>query len=284
MDKLNHLPPPHRPSVLQVGDAEHAELHAALRLLRETSSLTVVDHAEQAAAALANGPPPELIVLAQRRPGTVRKGDLRNLERLAPLAGVVWLLGSWCEGQARTARPMDGIKRLYWYEFPSWWARQLVRRGAGRCPEWARPEGERSDERGERTFRGLIAVSTADWESFAALADQLSQLGYAAVWQHPGGRPLTLSGVTAGIWDGGQLDEREETRLAAFCSQLARDAAPVAALLDFPREDRCRRALEIGAAAVLGKPWLQADLIDAIQQAVAPRSAVHHAADVTRAA
>jgi AmiR/NasT family two-component response regulator len=42
---------------------------------------------------------------------------------------------------------------------------------------------------------------------------------------------------------------------------LARDATPVIVLLDFPRQDRVKQARIAGAVTVLGKPWLNADLL-----------------------
>lgn len=278
-----HRPLNSRPSVLLVGDAGHAELRDAVSLLRETSFLTVEDCGEGAGADLAQSAQlPELIVLAKSRPGTVRDRVLRKLEQHAPLAGVVSLLGSWCEGQARTGRP-SGVRQLYWYEFPRWWAHQLARRRAGRCPDWARPEGATSEERGA-SKSGLILLSTPNWESYSALTDGLTQQGFATAWQQPGRRTLTLRGVTAGIWEGGQLDDREAGQLAAFCDQLARDGAPVVALLDFPRRDRCQRALEAGAAAVLGKPWLSADLVGAIEQVTSSQGTADRDAVAVRAA
>ena len=58
----------------------------------------------------------------------------------APLAGIVALLGSWCEGETRASRPSHDVQRLYWYEFAPWWRRQLALRAAGHCPDWARPD------------------------------------------------------------------------------------------------------------------------------------------------
>jgi AmiR/NasT family two-component response regulator len=62
------------------------------------------------------------------------------------------------------------------------------------------------------------------------------------------------------------LDERESHDLAAFCRRLDRYHTPVIAILDFPRRDRVQRALECGAAAVLGKPWRAEDLLGTIEQ------------------
>jgi AmiR/NasT family two-component response regulator len=63
------------------------------------------------------------------------------------------------------------------------------------------------------------------------------------------------------------LDEHEADDLAAFCRSLTRDRAPVVALLDFPRRERVEIALAAGAAAVLGKPWLNIDLVAAVREA-----------------
>jgi len=281
--------------VLLAGEAEHAELRDAIGLLRETSFLTEAGRADQAVAALEHRPQPEVIVLAQSRPGVVPPRTLERLRRLAPLAGIVSLLGSWCEGQARAWRPTAGEHRLYWYEFPSWWARQLAYCRAGRCPDWARMEGARSQEPGARqkggltseptprNSRGLIAISTSQMEVFAALADVLLQQGFASAWQSPG-KPVTLHGATAGVWEGGQLDDCEADRLAAFCRQLVCDGAPVVTLLDFPRRDRCQRAREAGAVAVLGKPWLSADLVYTLEQLVRRHETGDLAAAPARAA
>ena len=61
-----------------------------------------------------------------------------------------------------------------------------------------------------------------------------------------------------------------------FVRDLARSNAPVVALLDFPRRDRCEVARRAGAAAVLGKPWLNADLIATIRKHAIEQSSRRH--------
>jgi len=248
-----------RPSVWLVGEAEHPDFAEVVALLRETADI---------------GPqPPELIVVAQSRPGVFAARDIDGLRRSAPLAGVVALLGSWCEGESRSGRPAAGVSRLYWYEFPNWWRRQLALRAAGRRPEWARPAA--SEEQGADPLRGCpgreqgviggtIAIDTVCFDTAMALADVLQSAGADAIWVRPG-READLSGVTFGIWEGGQLGDAEAERLAAFCTKLTTNSAPVVALLDFPRRDRCKVARQAGAAAVMGKPWLNVDLVDMIR-------------------
>ncbi|MFM7073296.1 MAG: hypothetical protein ACKO38_16030, partial [Planctomycetota bacterium] len=52
---------------------------------------------------------PELIVGFQNRPGQWREEELHVLAGRWPLAVMVSLLGSWCEGEPRTGRPLPGV-------------------------------------------------------------------------------------------------------------------------------------------------------------------------------
>jgi hypothetical protein len=171
---------------------------------------------------------------------------------------------------------------LYWYEFPAWWQQQLVLRQAGRCPDWCRPiadeyrgapirnpQDANSPGRDFQNFqRGLIHLNCPSRDTADSLADILHQAGYATVWNPPRGPKLVVRGAVAGVWDGSQLDDRETENLADFCRTLARDASPVIALLDFPRRDRYELARQLGAAQVLGKPWINVDLVATINEQV----------------
>jgi hypothetical protein len=93
-----------------------------------------------------------------------------------------------------------------------------------------------------------------------AIADGLKATGAETIWLRPGNRDGAWPSVTAGIWEGGQLSDAEAEQLATFCQRLTENDAPVVALLDFPRRDRCEVARRAGATVVLGKPWLNVDL------------------------
>jgi len=245
--------PPQPPVVQLVGEINHPDFGDAIELLRSESRLIASENT-----------PPELIVVAQSRPDAICGDQLKRLHRAAPLAGIAALLGSWCEGETRTGRPWPGIQRLYWYEFRAWWRRQLQLRVANRCPDWARPatQSHRQSEPGRpRPRSGLIVLRVPQRDNADALADVLNQAGHSTTWQRHDRARAQTRGALAGIWDGGQLSDAESTDLAAFCAQMSRDGAPVVVLLDFPRRDRVDRTYEVGAAAVLGKPYLNSDLI-----------------------
>jgi hypothetical protein len=252
-----------------VGSVDHPDFCDVTSLLRAT-----------ARAEIGQNESPEIVVVAQARPGQTSQREIESLRRRWPLAGIVAVLGSWCEGETRTGQPWPGVRRLYWYEFPAWWQQQLARRDAGVCPEWARPtnEGNRSPSIRNPGYplraairnrqNGLIHLSTTSRDTAEALADTLYDAGYATVWTPPSQSKAIVRGAAAGIWDGGQLDEREAHGLAAFCRRLALDATPVVALLDFPRRDRCEVGAQLGIASVLGKPWINDDLVAAIDAVI----------------
>jgi hypothetical protein len=246
-----------------IGNVEHPDFRDAMKMLREEARV-VID----------NGLPPELIIVAQSRPDALRIGQFNALRRAAPLAGVVALVGSWCEGETRTGRPWPGVPRVFWYEFPAWWRRQMRLRLERRCPDWARPAdfglrisdcGLASEPGRPRLRTGAIALRASFRAMADALADVCTQAGYATIWQRPGRPWSVVHGAVGGIWDGAQLCDDEASDLAEFCTRLAGDNGPVIALLDYPRRDCVERAIEIGVATVLAKPWRHADLIATIE-------------------
>jgi hypothetical protein len=265
-----------RPIVRLIGNADHTDFAESMSLLRAAARL------ESAHDAL-----PELIVVAQTRQGEVSHREVKSIHQQYPLAGTIALLGSWCEGETRTGLPWPGVTRLYWYEFPTWWHRQLLRHTNGLCPDWANQFSSEvftptiCNSRGTaplwptvRNCCGVILLSAQYSGTVDSLADVLSRAGFATVHQPRGNSHPVVRGATAAIWEGGQLSVDETGDLSKFCQRLSHDGTPVIVLLDYPRHDAVARAYAAGASIVLGKPWLNANLIDALhfvseQQAIA---------------
>src|SRR3954454_11349375 len=76
---------PQPPVVRIAGDREHSDFFDAVAMIRSDSL-----------ARMNSSISPELIVVAQSRPDTVSHSQYEHLQREAPLAGIVSLLGSWC--------------------------------------------------------------------------------------------------------------------------------------------------------------------------------------------
>ena len=67
---------------------------------------------EAAAAVLAEDDAAvDVIVVAQARPGEFSHAQIERLRQAAPLARIVGLLGSWCEGEMRSGRPWPAAVR-----------------------------------------------------------------------------------------------------------------------------------------------------------------------------
>ena len=259
MSIASRIPSP--PNVRVIGQIDHPDFREAFDLISANALINIPEHNS-----------PELVIVAQARPYTILASIIKSLQRRWPLSPVVALLGSWCEGETRTGRPWPGVERLYWYDFPAWWRRQLALRAAGRCPDWARPIdlGSRNQnyESSSRLRNGAVLIRSACRESASALSDVLRRAGYSTVWQPPRRSAVVVSGMVAAIWEGGQWSENEIDDLALFCHAVAREDAPVVALLDFPRRDHVERVHHLGAAAVLGKPWNNWQLVATIADVI----------------
>jgi AmiR/NasT family two-component response regulator len=77
--------------------------------------------------------------------------------------------------------------------------------------------------------------------------------------------------MVAAIWDGGQLSGGELAALREFAARVhtSHAAAPVIVLLDFPRVEHLQAARDAGAAAVLGKPYQVAHLVNELDRLIA---------------
>ena len=271
------------PSLLAVGPWKCNEF-VALRneldpLGHWPSSLTLndaVNHAENAAL------PPELILLAQPRPGLDDQSDIERCRRAWPLTRIIVIAGSWCEGELRTGRPPAGVIRLYWHEFSAWWRSALNQVAENRTPPWSHPltanltsmcatAGSTSIAprvHGQHANAPILAIDAPDYGAFEAIEQAAKPAGWQCHWQ-PRHRPELWSkpaGIhpTAALWDGAQLDAHERRALQQFCARLA--PVPVIALLDFPRSEHIELSTSAGAAAILGKPYAVSTLRDELNR------------------
>lgn len=270
------------PTVLLAGPWELAEFSLARQGLPPLADApvapTLAAAIERAGASVA---PPELVLVAAPRPRMATQEHVEQLGAVAPLARLVVVAGSWCEGEWRTGRPPSGAVRLYWHELASWWRTALESLAAGTAPPWSAPLDEPRaglfDIKGGQPSvaeLGFIAVDSVDYATFETIAAGLSALGWRCRWR-PRHRSQfakndDAAAFAGGIWDGGQLGATELQDLRQFCQRLPARRAPVIALVDYPRAEHAAAIAEAGAMAVIGKPyqWSHlADLLTAAQQA-----------------
>jgi CheY-like chemotaxis protein len=235
------------------------------------SGLRVFDGLDDAQAQLARSlDAPELVVLAQVRPGEFVESQIEALRSAAPLARVWRVVGSWCEGEGRSAPPPGGCSSVYWHQWPARWGRELARRQRGELASWSLPLTASPEERtlalsAEPLARaaGPLAIFSRHPQAAAALADACRLGGYdVTIIDVSCPTPLLMSGSSPPpiiLWDAlpEQIaDARAIGEVRAICG-----AGPIVAVVGFARTDDCQRSVAAGVAAVVTKPYLIHDLL-----------------------
>ena len=253
-----------RPTILLVGDIRRREFRDADAALERAGDVARAADVEAAVGLLdEGGVAPDVIVVAQAQPGQFAPEAVDRLRRLAPLARVLGLLGSWCEGESRTGEPWPAI-RLYWHQWLPQCDRELGRLLDGRGSSWSLPATATDEERllarsvdPSPRRQGLVALCVRRFEMHDWLAAALCRQGYSTAWLRPG-EPIRVAGARAAVFDGTDCGPAEVAQIERLATELR--PAAILALLDFPRIEDHDRALAAGAAAVLSKPLLLDDL------------------------
>jgi len=134
-------------STLLVGDIHRPEFAEARGDLAAMGTLVEAATVAQAAAAIEMERfTPQVIVLAEAYPGQIGQAEVDRLRSLAPLARMIGVLGSWCEGETRTGKPWPGVLRVYWYEWGSC-RRELDRLRRGESKLLSLPSTATEEER-----------------------------------------------------------------------------------------------------------------------------------------
>lgn len=252
--------------VLFVGDSAHEEFRAAIEMLDEHGEVTFARDAAAALEGLTRDAwAPLLLVIAQARPGEHADAELDALRRAAPLALLVCLLGSLCEGESRSGSPYPGAVRVYWHQWRRRAWHELLALRAGRTSSWSLPATASDEERllcsaSEPLAHGrggVVAVASASFEMAEWLAGACREQGFDAL-RTSVSRPAESPEVSVVVWDAGLAGEIELSDLAPLLA--AYPGARLVVLADFPRLEHCERLLAAGAAAVLSKPVMLAEL------------------------
>jgi len=252
-------------SVLLVGDSKSAEFRYALAAQGDCWQLAAAEDFQTAERLIASGKfIPDVLVVAQSFPGQFSAAAVERLRRLAPLARVVGLLGSWCEGEQRTGRPWPATIRCYWHQWPARGARQLQAIRERQLAAWSLPHTASEEERflceakpDAASRAGLVVVWSCNRAVAEWLCDACAARGWATVWLMRNWH-AAVSGAALGIFDDANLSGPQQDQLHRLCKLV--QPAPVLALLDFPRIEDVACAMQAGAAAVLSKPVQLADL------------------------
>ena len=135
-------------SILLVGNTDRAEFRQARIVLERLARLTLADNVDTAVARASDmDPPADLVVLAQAFPGEFSCEAVDRLRERVPLARIVGLLGSWCEGEVRTGQPWPGAIRVYAHQWLGRAEEELERLTSGSGSTWSLPATASEEER-----------------------------------------------------------------------------------------------------------------------------------------
>ena len=152
--------------ILLVGDIHRTEFRESVSCLKRSGIVEIAADVETARAALAQRrTTPEVIVVTQSFPGQFPHGAIDQLRRAAPLARIVGLMGSWCEGEMRSGRPWPATARLYWHQWPTRCRRQFHRLANGERCSFALPATATEEERllADAEGGGRRAETSGQW-------------------------------------------------------------------------------------------------------------------------
>ncbi|MFO0902077.1 MAG: hypothetical protein U0939_03705 [Pirellulales bacterium] len=256
-----------RPAVVVIGDGRPVEFSEALADLERRSMLhrlDVLPHERELAAAVGRmEATPNVVVLLQQRPGEWTAARVEQVHARWPLARLVMLLGSWCEGEPRTGRPPPGVARVYWHQWAPQSGRYWDQQGQGPHP-WNLPRSHSPLDVFLETSTvkqgggELIAIEAADESSFDSLAETLARAGYCtARWRSQ--RPGDVRGASVLIWDDPGRSRHDLLRLRECCESAG--GTPVIAMSGMLRWDDWQAARRWGVAHLLAKPFDLEDLL-----------------------
>jgi hypothetical protein len=258
------MPPPTL-DILLIGDISRPEFREACAALDDLAHVTRFADVESAIAALAEGPlAAQGIVLAQAYPDQFSAAAIDRLRSKAPLARLIAVQGSWCEGEPRSGHPLPGEIRMYWHQAAVRIRREFSCWPQIQSPTWRLPVTATDEERLLASIEvllargnGLVAIWTRRPEMEGLLADACRRLGYSTVWLHPR-QQARVQGAMAAVYDGASMDAAGFEEL----SQLVSDVKPAVALalLDAPRIQDVRLARTLGAT-VMAKPFRVDELL-----------------------
>lgn len=216
---------------------------------------------------------PDVIVLAQSYPGEFTDKQIDDLRRDSPLARLVAVLGTWCEGEMRSGTPWSGAVRVYWHQWKPHCHSEMQRLLAGRESVWSLPPtagdeercltiAARTHERGtsprfqQAAGHGLVDIVTDQYDVFDLLAAACRDRDYEPRWLQTLDEPQADAPAVV-VFDAAGDANVELIRFRRL--RLQKDAV-VIVLADFPRIADCNRFLRAGATAVLSRPFFWDDL------------------------
>jgi CheY-like chemotaxis protein len=253
------------PRILFIGNRDWSEFAAAARWLVDHADVSFANDITGARARLHSQQAPfELVVMVHSRPGEHVHATFDELRAAAPMTPIVSVLGSFCEGEARTGRPWPGGVRVYAHQLVARFGAELARLQQRGSTTWALPFTATDEDRmvalrpSTPRLTARVAMISRDPQMATALCDALRAAGASTSSYRE-----DLAGVDDNsdivVWD---FAAGFAAGRASFDRLVQRfPDAPKVVLLGFPRTQDIADAKAHGACGVISKPFLVEDLL-----------------------
>ena len=250
--------------ILCMGRTNRSEFRDVLPALNGWGSVLTAPTARAARTRLVREwPTPDLIVFAQSYPGEFTDEQVDGLRRYAPLARLIALLGTWCEGEMRSGTPWSGAVRVYWHQWSPHCQQEIECLVTGRESSWSLPPTACEEERclaiAARECRegvGVVDIVTEQYDVYDLFSAACRMRGFTPRWRRESDEPRD------DVPDVVLFDASGETtvELAKLRRLQVAKGSTLIVLADFPRIADCSRYARAGATAVLSRPFFWHDL------------------------
>ncbi len=247
--------------VLVIGPADDVDFRRLSDWIETSSSAALVRDPDQALSSIDPSDPPHVIILLSSRPGLFSQQLISQLERAAPLARLITVLGSWCEGETRTGKPLTGVHRVYAHHGLAQMISELPKVARGEPSLWTAPRtATLADKMLHRSRPAAllpqpVAILASQMADYEGVASDIEGDGVEPQWCRTVGEIPVDANVI--IWDCGDWNDQARRQWLEL-SQLQPTRG--IALIDFPRDDEIE-TLQQGGFATLGRPYLVGDLL-----------------------
>ena len=226
----------------------------------------------------------DLVTIAQSRQGQYDQATIDAIVERVGTTPVVMLLGSWCEGELRSDKPIEGVKRVYWHQWQGRFAEFIDELENEGVSAWHAPATTTDADHIQtitvkslraKTEEKSLAIGVSAWnaESYQVLADALKSFGWQPRWIERSNWINMAASLDAICIDAGSQPDKTAQRLQGF-QWLKEKAAniPMVLTMNFPRHQDVAELEKIGVTRIVSKPFELADLRVAIEAAVAASS------------
>ena len=219
-----------------------------------------------------SGAEPDFVLVMKGFGGEFAEETVREIKRELPITPILTILGSWCEGEARTGVPLNGVHNVMWYDFLSMAPLEFQAAALGFPTVWALPEGAWPDAMetlAQRRDRVLLPererrpcrmwIETDDFEQFRLLRDVFRTCFETEVFgRFAGCQPADLGASDFLVCDFPDFTPATQARFLELRTRFP--AACSLAFLEFPRAHEWRWIHEHGGMKVFPKPFRIQDL------------------------